>query len=196
MIVDSLVLLSDEVQSSSHSLVFISQCNWWHQEWQFASSSPNWQKYQTSHVGTMQATGWGVLNVQRCLLLTCKDMQHQPTTTQHGTSPWYTLYWSNQESVQLQSVHHWQLLLLSPEWSKLWKLLFIILRNTFHNITQHTITFHKHSEFTIIHTAKQLISAASYYKLKCGPMPDVMVALPSIGGTLCSTPQSLADAHY
>ena len=27
-------------------------------------------------------------------------------------------------------------------------------------------------------------------------MPNVMVALPNIGGTLCSTPQSLADAHY
>jgi len=24
----------------------------------------------------------------------------------------------------------------------------------------------------------------------------VMVALPNIGGALCSTPQSLADAHY
>jgi len=28
------------------------------------------------------------------------------------------------------------------------------------------------------------------------PMPNVMAALPNIGGTLCSTPQSLADAHY
>ena len=27
-------------------------------------------------------------------------------------------------------------------------------------------------------------------------MPNVMVALPNIGGTLCATPQSLADAHY
>jgi len=27
-------------------------------------------------------------------------------------------------------------------------------------------------------------------------IPNVMVALPNIGGTLCSTPQSLADAHY
>jgi len=27
-------------------------------------------------------------------------------------------------------------------------------------------------------------------------MPNVMVALPNIGGDLCSTPQSLADAHY
>jgi len=27
-------------------------------------------------------------------------------------------------------------------------------------------------------------------------MPNVMVALPDIGGALCSTPQSLADAHY
>jgi len=33
-------------------------------------------------------------------------------------------------------------------------------------------------------------------KLECGPMPNVMAALPSIGGALCSTPQSLADAHY
>jgi len=33
------------------------------------------------------------------------------------------------------------------------------------------------------------------HKLECGPMPNVMAALPSIGGDLCSTPQSLADAH-
>jgi len=26
-------------------------------------------------------------------------------------------------------------------------------------------------------------------------MPNVMVALPNIGGALCPTPQSLADAH-
>ena len=33
-------------------------------------------------------------------------------------------------------------------------------------------------------------------KLECGPMPNVMAALPNISGALCSTPQSLADAHY
>jgi len=33
-------------------------------------------------------------------------------------------------------------------------------------------------------------------RLECGPMPNVMAALPSIGGALCSTPQSVADAHY
>jgi len=27
-------------------------------------------------------------------------------------------------------------------------------------------------------------------------MPNVMAALPNIGGALCSTPQSFADAHY
>jgi len=27
-------------------------------------------------------------------------------------------------------------------------------------------------------------------------MPNLMVALPNIGGALCSTPPSLADAHY
>jgi len=27
-------------------------------------------------------------------------------------------------------------------------------------------------------------------------MPNVMVALPNLTGALCSTPQTLADAHY
>jgi len=27
-------------------------------------------------------------------------------------------------------------------------------------------------------------------------MPNLMAALPNIGGALCSTPQSFADAHY
>jgi len=31
---------------------------------------------------------------------------------------------------------------------------------------------------------------------ECGPVPNVMAALPNIGGALCSTPQSLADARY
>jgi len=33
-------------------------------------------------------------------------------------------------------------------------------------------------------------------KLECGLMPNVMVTLTNTGGALCSTPQSLADAHY
>jgi len=33
-------------------------------------------------------------------------------------------------------------------------------------------------------------------KLECGPMPNLMVALPNMGGALCSTSQSLADAHH
>jgi len=36
----------------------------------------------------------------------------------------------------------------------------------------------------------------SLKQLECGPMPNLMVALPNIGGALCSTPQSLDDAHY
>jgi len=27
-------------------------------------------------------------------------------------------------------------------------------------------------------------------------MPNVMAALPNIGGTICSMPQGLTDAHY
>ena len=42
----------------------------------------------------------------------------------------------------------------------------------------------------------QSITLLQLIKLECGPMPNVMVALPNIGGALCSTPQSLADAHY
>jgi len=33
-------------------------------------------------------------------------------------------------------------------------------------------------------------------ELKCGRMSNVMVALLNIGGALCSTQQSLTDAHY
>ena len=36
----------------------------------------------------------------------------------------------------------------------------------------------------------------SQYTLECGPMPNVIVSLLNTGGALCSTPQSLADAHY
>jgi len=45
----------------------------------------------------------------------------------------------------------------------------------------------------------QQVARLSYIKhlliLACGPMPNVMAALPNTGGALCSTPQSLADAH-
>jgi len=33
-------------------------------------------------------------------------------------------------------------------------------------------------------------------KLECGPMPNLMVALPNTGGALCSMPQSFADVQY
>ena len=52
---------------------------------------------------------------------------------------------------------------------------------------------------TAVYTAvNAAVYTAEYNKqqLECGPMPNVMVALPNIGGTLCSTPQNLADAHY
>jgi len=40
------------------------------------------------------------------------------------------------------------------------------------------------------------IQDANNRQLECGPMPNAMAALPNIGDALCSTPQSLADAHY
>jgi len=33
-------------------------------------------------------------------------------------------------------------------------------------------------------------------QLECGQCPNVIAALPNIGGALCSTPQSLSDAQY
>jgi len=45
-----------------------------------------------------------------------------------------------------------------------------------------------------VHTS--MSHAPKNIQLECGPMPKLMVALPNIGGALCSTPQSLADAHY
>jgi len=41
-----------------------------------------------------------------------------------------------------------------------------------------------------------LITVGITMQLECGPMPNVMAALPNIGGALCSMPQSLADTHY
>jgi len=32
--------------------------------------------------------------------------------------------------------------------------------------------------------------------LECGPVPNMMAVLSNIGGALCSTMQSLANAHY
>jgi len=49
-------------------------------------------------------------------------------------------------------------------------------------------------ETCFIFLIKQL--GISILELECGPMPSLMVALPNTGGALCSTPQSLADAHY
>jgi len=50
---------------------------------------------------------------------------------------------------------------------------------------------HAHSAKAVHFRAMLIIE-----QLESGPMPNVMAALPNIGGALCSTPQSLADAHY
>jgi len=52
-----------------------------------------------------------------------------------------------------------------------------------------TVYFTTSSHSSVLHEIK-------VNRLECGPMPNVMVALPNIVGALCSTPQSLADAHY
>ena len=43
---------------------------------------------------------------------------------------------------------------------------------------------------------RQFVQEYNITILECGPMPNVMAALSNTGGALCSTSQSLADAHY
>jgi len=50
--------------------------------------------------------------------------------------------------------------------------------------------------FCVLYFSLSRLQHVSDLHPKCGPMPNVMAALPNIGGALCSTPQSLANAHY
>ena len=47
-----------------------------------------------------------------------------------------------------------------------------------------------------IRRGKEKIEDRQKIELEHGPMPNVMAALPNVGGAVCSAPQSLADAHY
>jgi len=57
-------------------------------------------------------------------------------------------------------------------------------------------------KYQIHSRASKLLQAkcGTFFETRCrmwaNAMPNVMTALPSTGGALCSTPQSLADAHY
>jgi len=48
----------------------------------------------------------------------------------------------------------------------------------------------------VVYRSMKCTTTQNKHKLECGPMPNLMVTLPNMGGALCSTPQSLADAHY
>jgi len=47
-----------------------------------------------------------------------------------------------------------------------------------------------------IESATAEIRRGKEEELECWPVPNVMAALSNIVGALCSTTQSLADAHY
>ena len=51
----------------------------------------------------------------------------------------------------------------------------------------------KHNDIVTFCTNKSQVRQLRT-ELECGPMPNVMAALPNIGGAVCSTPQSLAGA--
>ena len=58
-----------------------------------------------------------------------------------------------------------------------------------------TVVLEQMSDICVSHTLL-LLPSFSTEITRMWPMPNVMVALPNIGGALCSTPQSLADTHY
>jgi len=57
-------------------------------------------------------------------------------------------------------------------------------------------------QFVTVCCALQTVQSFGFWlcvkhlKLEMWANANVMAALPNIGGALCSTPQSLADAHY
>jgi len=65
-----------------------------------------------------------------------------------------------------------------------------VTRNAARPVCNRRSTRHKLGHFGYV------LPSQSIGVLECGPMPNLMVTLPNIGGALCSTPQSLADAHY
>jgi len=62
----------------------------------------------------------------------------------------------------------------------------------FEDMEKLNLTQQKH----IFTTQKKCTTTQNKHKPECGPMPNVMANLPNIGGALCSTLQSLVDAHY
>ena len=59
------------------------------------------------------------------------------------------------------------------------------------------LLFKKTLQFkTVCKDHRAYVTQLKQQKLERRPMPNVMAALPNIGGALCSTPQGLADAHY
>ena len=52
------------------------------------------------------------------------------------------------------------------------------------------------TSFSMTHCLTLPTDTREQDELECGPMPNVMAALPNTGGDLCSTPQSLANAQY
>ena len=70
------------------------------------------------------------------------------------------------------------------------------------NLSKRALNRQTVSTSTIITCAQKLTSwiccslQGTNKQLECGLMPNVMAALPNIGCALCSTPQTLSDAHY
>jgi len=57
-------------------------------------------------------------------------------------------------------------------------------------------SYHLRSHCTVRRYCIASHSDISQKQLECGPVTNMMAALPNIGGAFCLTPQSLAEAHY
>jgi len=85
---------------------------------------------------------------------------------------------------------------LTGSWTSIMRLPISVLSYSNHSRKTYRFELGAWNRQTTVALLNAAFLATGHKILECGPMPNLMVALPNIGGALCSTPQSLADAHY
>jgi len=73
---------------------------------------------------------------------------------------------------------------------------FLMINHVSHHLTAVRVSFSALTWFGDKKGLWLIKTCATYLKLEYGPMSNMKAALPNIGGTICSMPQSFADAHY
>jgi len=76
----------------------------------------------------------------------------------------------------------------------------LVVNNTLlwwqYNIIYKLLGDYYQNSYLLLVKLQMCFISTTKFQLECGPMSNMMVALPNTGSALYSTPQSLADAHY